>query len=128
MQVDSAGVIDDQRRVGILTDVEIFGTPRRRGRKRRARPPQDGLTTLRDLTEGDPVIHTDHGVGRYLGLKRLILGGVDGDYVHLEYAGGDKLYLPIYRLNLLQQYHGPKDFRVDKLGGSTWAKKKGCSL
>ncbi|RYF11810.1 MAG: transcription-repair coupling factor, partial [Deltaproteobacteria bacterium] len=109
-----------------LGDVDILGTPARRGQRlRRKKAPAAGLSTLRDLREGDPIIHQDHGIGRYLGLKRLVLGGVDGDYVHLEYAGGDKLYLPVYRLNVLQQYAGPKEAaRLDKLGGVRWERAK----
>ena len=59
----------------------------------------------------------EHGIGRYQGLTRLNAGGVPGDYVQLEYADGDKLYLPVYRLNLLQLYRGPQEkARLDKLG------------
>ncbi len=120
----SSGLVDSAGGIAILTDVEIFGATRQ-SKKRRKRAPKDGLTTLKNLAEGDLVIHVDHGIGRYLGLKRLVLGGVDGDYVHLEYAGGDLLYLPIYRLNLLQRYRGPKEsVRLDKLGGNRWIKAK----
>ena len=91
--------------------------------RRRKRPEPGGLETIRDLKEGDAVIHMDHGIGRYMGLTRLMLSGLDGDYVHLEYADGDKLYVPIYRLNLLQQYRGPQgNVRLDKSGGTRWAK------
>ncbi|MEE8410384.1 MAG: CarD family transcriptional regulator, partial [Myxococcota bacterium] len=121
----SSGLSDAGDGVAILTDVEIFGTEARPRRRRRRRPPAEGLATLRDLTDGALVIHIDHGIGRYLGLRRLILGGVDGDYVHLEYAGGDRLYVPVYRLNLLQRFRGPEaGVRLDKLGGYRWAKVK----
>ncbi|MBC7793477.1 MAG: transcription-repair coupling factor, partial [Clostridia bacterium] len=66
----------------------------------------------------------DHGIGRYLGLSRLVLNGVDGDYVQLEYDGGDKLYVPTYRLSVLQRFRGEKATRLDKLGGTRWAKAK----
>jgi transcription-repair coupling factor (superfamily II helicase) len=122
----SGGVFDLERGVAILTDVEILGTPApRRGRRKRQKPATEGLSTLRDLRDGELVIHVDHGIGRYLGLSRLILNGVDGDYVHLEYQGGDKLYLPIYRLTLLQRYKGPTEgVRLDKLGGTRWERAK----
>ncbi len=117
---------DATQDVLVLSDVDIFAAAvRRRKSARRRKAPTDGLNTLRDLREGDPVIHQDHGIGRYLGLKRLILGGVDGDYVLLEYADGDKLYLPVYRLNMLQRYRGPGEHvRLDKLGGSRWDRAK----
>jgi transcription-repair coupling factor (superfamily II helicase) len=121
----SSGVVDAERGLALLTDAEIFGSaPARRARKRQ-RPEATGLSTLRDLRPGDFVIHVDHGVGKYLGLSRLVLHGVDGDYVHLEYQGGDKLYLPIYRLNLLQAYKGPASAaKLDKLGGTRWDRAK----
>jgi transcription-repair coupling factor (superfamily II helicase) len=120
----ASGLLDTEDGVAIITDVEIFGAKKRRQRGR-PRAPAEGLATLRDLSEGDLVIHVDHGIGRYLGLKRLVLGGTDGDYVHLEYAGSDRLYLPIYRLNLLQRYRGPTEHvRLDKLGGTRWLKIK----
>jgi transcription-repair coupling factor (superfamily II helicase) len=120
----SGGFVDESNKVAILTDVEIFGSKRQRPAKKKKRPASEGLSTLSALREEDLVIHVDHGIGKYLGLRRLVVGGVDGDYVHLEYADGDKLYLPIYRLSLLQLYSGPKDVRLDKLGGTRWEKTK----
>ncbi|MBI3180140.1 MAG: transcription-repair coupling factor, partial [Deltaproteobacteria bacterium] len=118
-----SGFVDHRHRVAFLTDGEIFGTPRALPARRRA--PAEGLATLKALAEGDLVVHIDHGVGRYLGLKRLVLDGADGDYVHLEYDGGDRLYLPVYRLKLLQRYRGPSDgVRLDKLGGTRWFRAK----
>ncbi len=121
----SAGFRDEAAQVALITDAEIFATPRRIESKRKKRPKAEGLGTLKDLLENDLVIHVDHGVGRYLGLKRIIMGGVDGDYVHLEYADGDKLYVPIYRLSQLQRYRGPSEgVKLDKLGGTRWEKAK----
>lgn len=117
----SAGIDDRQRGVAILTDVELFGTTRAHVTRGRKKAPPKAVNTLRDLREGDPVIHQDHGIGRYLGLKRLFLNGVDGDFVHLEYAGGDKLYVPVFRINVLQLFRGPAEtVRLDKLGGQRW--------
>ncbi len=121
----SSGLCDEERRLCIVTDGEIFGRPASTKKKRRHPEGGEGVTSLKDLREGDHVVHVDHGVGRYLGLSRLILNGVDGDYVHLEYAGGDKLYLPVYRLGLLQRYRGETaSAKLDKLGGTRWEKAK----
>ncbi|MEZ0314019.1 MAG: transcription-repair coupling factor, partial [Myxococcota bacterium] len=117
------GLRDAARKVAILADTELLGAEPTRLRKKRRKAPQ-GLTTLRDLTDGDLVVHVDHGIGKYLGLSRLILNGVDGDYVQLEYEGGDKLYVPTYRLSVLQRFRGEKGSKLDKLGGSRWAKAK----
>ncbi|MBN1960506.1 MAG: transcription-repair coupling factor [Deltaproteobacteria bacterium] len=119
------GLVDSERGIAILTDVEIFGAALPRKTNKKSSAPTEGLDTLKDLRDGDYVIHIDHGVGKYLGLKRIILNGVDGDYVHLEYLGGDKLYLPVYRLNLLQRYRGPTQAaKLDKLGSTRWQKAK----
>ena len=119
------GLADRDAKLAILSDVELLGAEIKRGRKSRRQSKVEGLSTLKGLGEGDLIIHVDHGIGRYLGLKRLILDGVDGDYAHLEYAGGDKLYLPVYLLNLLQRFRGPqKGVRLDKLGGNRWERAK----
>ncbi len=122
----SEGFESQEHQLCLITDREIFDVSRVLSRtRRRKRPEPGGLETIRDLKDGDAVIHMDHGIGRYMGLTRLMLSGLDGDYVHLEYADGDKLYVPIYRLNLLQQYRGPQgNVRLDKLGGTRWAKTR----
>jgi transcription-repair coupling factor (superfamily II helicase) len=121
----SGGFTDTDVGVCFLTDGDIFGlTPRPLARRRRKAASKDGLHTLQELCQDDKVIHIDHGIGCYLGLKRLTLDGVDGDYAHLEYADQDKLYLPIYKLNLLQRYRGPKNVKLDKLGGNRWQNTK----
>jgi transcription-repair coupling factor (superfamily II helicase) len=122
----SEGFESEKDKLCIITDREIFDVSRLLARtRRRKRPEPGGLETIRDLKEGDAVIHMDHGIGRYRGLTRLMLSGLDGDYVHLEYADGDKLYVPIYRLNLIQEYRGPQgNVRLDKLGGTRWAKTR----
>ncbi|MEO0460765.1 MAG: transcription-repair coupling factor, partial [Myxococcota bacterium] len=121
-----AGLYDRENKITLLSDAELLGhVTKSRRRRRKPRAPRDGVTTLRDLKIAEPVVHVDHGIGRYQGLKRLILNGVDGDYVHLDYADGDKLYLPVYRLNLLQRYQGSQEtVRLDKLGGTRWERAK----
>jgi len=121
-----AGLADEERGVAILSDAEIFGQ-RERPRQKPGKPAAEatGLATLRDLVAGDFIIHVDHGIGRYLGLSRIILNGADGDYVQLEYQGGDKLYVPVFRLSALQRYRGPAGAaRLDKLGGTRWLRAR----
>jgi transcription-repair coupling factor (superfamily II helicase) len=111
--------------VAFIAEEEIFGEKRHR-RRSRPRPVADYLTGLSQLTSGDYVVHVDHGVARYQGLRHLSVAGTEGDYLHLEYAGGDRLYLPVERINLVQKYTGA-DGRapaLDKLGGQTWEKTK----
>ncbi|HRX40308.1 MAG TPA: transcription-repair coupling factor, partial [Parvularculaceae bacterium] len=94
----------------------------RRGRKRRA---ENFLTEASSLLVGDIVVHVDHGVGRYIGLKTLEIQGAPHDCLQLEYAGGDKLFLPVENIDLLSRF-GSDDpaTQLDKLGGAGWQSRK----
>ncbi|PIU54993.1 MAG: transcription-repair coupling factor [Deltaproteobacteria bacterium CG07_land_8_20_14_0_80_38_7] len=104
----------------VITDEEIFGS--KVIRKQKIRSPIDHFTSFSELAEGDYIVHEQHGIGAYCGLKKLTIGNVDNDFILLEYAEQDKLYIPVYRLNLLQRYVGPGDVppALDKLGGTHW--------
>jgi len=137
------GAILPTERLAIITEEEVFGSRTKR-RATRSSTAKDAahpfVEDLRSLTVGDLVVHGDHGIGRYMGLEhRDILGpaiiDADGklhqpktrvDLIVVEYAGGDRLYLPVYRLNQIQKYSGGEAnaIKVDKLGGSTFAKTK----
>ncbi len=123
----------------LVTEAEVFGTKsHRRSRRRRARAKraQAFLEDLRELKVGDYVVHVDHGIGVYRGIQRKAiqqssferLRGEDPRQVEvlvIEYAKEDKLFLPITRLNLIQKYAGEGSKpKLDRLGGSTFAKKK----
>nr|BAL55369.1 transcription-repair coupling factor [uncultured Gammaproteobacteria bacterium] len=84
------------------------------------------IADLQELTVGAPVVHRDHGVGRYLGLERLEVGGVEGEFLALEYAGGDKLYVPVSSLHLISRYLGAdgQTAPLHRLGGEQWEKAK----
>ena len=84
------------------------------------------LTSLAELKVGDYMVHLDFGVGLYRGLEHIELSGVAGDFLLLEYAGGDRLYLPVDRMALVQRYVGAEGLepRVDRLGGVAWDKAK----
>lgn len=86
------------------------------------------LSSFRDLKVSDLVVHVVHGIGRYKGMVTLSVGGITGDFLHLEYAGTDKIYLPVDKLNLLQRYsssgEGAASPSLDKLGSGSWDKKK----
>jgi len=111
----------------LVTETEIFGAralPRRRAPVKEALP----FTSFADLKEGDYVVHVDHGIARYLGLQPLTVGGQEGDFLHLQYAGTDKLYVPVSKLHLVQRYAGADSGgggpALDRLGGTSWAKAK----
>jgi transcription-repair coupling factor (superfamily II helicase) len=116
----------------ILTESEILGAKHKaRGRgaskaeSGSAAKNWSGLQALSDLGVGDAVVHVDHGIGRYQGLKRLDLLGAPMDFLLVEYANNDRLYLPVYRLNVIQKYVGAgESVALDKLGGQQFAKTK----
>ena len=111
-------------RLAIITEEEIFGSRVRRRSRRENKATM--LPSLAQLKEGDFIVHTDHGVGRYCGLQHLQTGRVEGDFLYLEYAGEDRLYLPIDRIERVQKYVGGEGHepKLDKMGGSAWEKAK----
>ncbi len=115
------GFLWEDRGVFFVTEREIFG-PRRKRKKVRVRTKGQLLSSLRSLSVGDYVIHPDHGIGRFLGLKKSAVDGVVREFAAVEYRDGDILYVPVDRLNQLQKYVGAdgEPPRIDKLGGSTW--------
>ena len=110
-----------------VSDEEIFG---KKVRRRKPRFASEGyfLKSFGELKEGDPVVHTEHGVGVYKGLSKIEIGGIENDFLWIEYLGGDKLFIPVDRLDQIQRYIGPdgQGARIDKLGGTSWetAKKR----
>ncbi len=109
----------------VIAEEELFGKRVKRRGLTEARKKQL-LSSLAELKPGDPMVHIDFGIGIYRGLQHLQLGDTAGDFILLEYAGSDKLYLPIDRLNLVQRYVGAESIepRVDKLGSAAWEKAK----
>ncbi|MEQ1929322.1 MAG: transcription-repair coupling factor [Parvularculaceae bacterium] len=94
----------------------------RRGRRKRA---ENFLTEAGALAVGDLIVHVDHGVGRYLGLKALEVQGAPHDCIELEYAGGDKLFLPVENIELLSRFGSDDPMaQLDKLGGAGWQGRK----
>ncbi|MFO7285582.1 MAG: transcription-repair coupling factor [Gammaproteobacteria bacterium] len=98
----------------------------RQRRRRKARDPEAIIRELTDLRIGAPVVHEDYGVGRYQGLQTLEVDGVLTEFLVLEYAGGDKLYVPVHNLHLVTRYTGadPEHAPLHRLGTDQWAKAK----
>jgi transcription-repair coupling factor (superfamily II helicase) len=113
-------------RLILIAEEELFGKRVRRRGVSEVRKKQI-LASLAELKPGDFMVHIDHGIGLYRGLQHISAGGVGGDFLLLEYVGGDKLYLPVDRLGLVQRYVGPEGSSpgLDKLGGVGWEKSKG---
>ncbi len=108
----------------LLTDEEIFGPRAVRAETRRTST-RAFLEDLRALSPGDFVVHVEHGIGKYVGLERSEVSGIGLELIIVEYTGGDKLFLPVYRLNQIQKYSGGDGVpKLDRLGGQTFAKTK----
>jgi transcription-repair coupling factor (superfamily II helicase) len=123
----SAGFVDLHARIALYSDEDIFG-PRAEVRRAPRRPRTFGPegADFRDLKEGDLVVHVDHGIARYDGLTRLSVRGFAADFILLQFAGKDKLYLPVGRLRQIQKYAGgdPEKVRLDSLKSQTFQKRK----
>jgi transcription-repair coupling factor (superfamily II helicase) len=119
----SAGFRLPEEQLAFITEDEIFG-PRGRHRPGRKARPKDLLTSFAELRNGDFVVHADHGIARFHGLLHLKTSAMEGDFLHLEYAGGDKLYLPVDRIEKVSKYVGAEGHvpRLDKMGGNAWEK------
>ncbi|MFZ2948292.1 MAG: transcription-repair coupling factor [Desulfuromonadaceae bacterium] len=113
-------------RLILIAEEELFGKRVRRRGVSEVRKKQL-LASLAELKPGDYMVHIDHGIGLYRGLQHISVGSVGGDFLLLEYAGSDKLFLPVDRLGLVQRYVGPEGSHpaLDKLGGVSWEKSKG---
>src|SRR5687768_6845705 len=123
-----AGFILTEDGVAIVTENELYASQVRQRTQREAKRATNEYM-LRDLSEvkiGDPVVHEQHGIGRYLGLQSMDLGEGETEFLTLEYAGGDKLYVPVSNLYLISRYSGaaPEQAPLHTLGSGQWEKAK----
>ncbi|MCL5046582.1 MAG: transcription-repair coupling factor [Actinobacteria bacterium] len=115
-------------RFTVVTDGEIYGHPKKRRRVPAKETTKDAVrvTHYRDLNVGDYVVHVNHGIGKYLGVQTLEVGGVSKDYLFIKYEGADRLYVPTDQIQLIQKYVGAEGHepKLYKLGGTEWSKVK----
>ncbi|NMD42375.1 MAG: transcription-repair coupling factor [Firmicutes bacterium] len=118
------GFLIPSLKLAVVTEHNIL--PRRRKKRRLTRQEGSGLHHYRDLAVGDYVVHEQHGIGKYLGLNTLEIGGVQRDYLLIKYQGSDRLYLPADQIELIQKYIGAegKAPRLHRLGGGEWQRLK----
>ena len=142
-----AGHTDEQRAVGAVIVVDgqlsrgfrlpeagllvhaagdVFEEERRRAQKRAGKRSAAAafLSDLRDLKVGDLIVHVDHGIGQFVGLKQISVGEDIKEFLELRYHGEDKLFVPVERLDLIQKYSGGSRPNLDRLGGTTWERAK----
>lgn len=117
------GVLLESPSLALISESQLFGEQVQQRRLRKQR--QDSGSMIRNLTElhiGAPIVHLDHGVGRYLGLEQIRAGDQEGEYLKLEYAGGDKIYVPVTSLHLISRYTGADADHapLQKLGTKQW--------
>ncbi|UOF91816.1 transcription-repair coupling factor [Fodinisporobacter ferrooxydans] len=109
----------------VITETEVFSN-KKKARKTRNISDAQRIKNYQDLKVGDYVVHINHGIGQYLGVETLEIDGIHKDYLHLKYAGNDKLYVPVEQIDQVQKYVGSeeKDPKLYHLGGTEWARVK----
>jgi transcription-repair coupling factor (superfamily II helicase) len=115
------GVTLPAARLAVVAESDVTG---RRRAHRRPRSRRTGLTTFEDLKPGMYVVHMQHGVGRYEGMVKRSIGGVERDYLLIAYKGNDRLYVPSDQIDVLRQYVGGETPTLHRLGGADFAKAK----
>ncbi len=123
-----AGLALDAPPLSILSESQLFGQRARQERRRRkvTADPNAILRDLQSLSAGAPVVHEEYGVGRYVGLQIMEVGGQSGEFLVLEYHGGDRLYVPVHSLHLVSRYSGaaPESAPLHRLGTDQWSKAR----
>lgn len=121
------GFLDNENQTAVICESDLLGERIiRRQDNRRAINTDTLIRNLAELKPGQPVVHLEHGVGRYAGLTTLEAGGIKAEYLILTYAGEDKLYVPVSSLHLISRYSGgaEENAPLHKLGGETWSKAR----
>jgi len=124
-----SGLQLDDEGITLIVESQLFGDRARQTRRRKYKKTRDAeaiINNLDDLNEGAPVVHEDYGIGRYLGLKTLTVANVETEFVCIEYANQDKLYVPVSSLQLISRYTGAAEDRapLHKLGTDHWLKAR----
>jgi len=124
----SAGSEYPALKLAVLTEGQLTAAGKKR-QKLKKETNRQKLQSYTDLSPGDLVVHVHHGVGRFAGIQKMPVDGVEKDYIKLDYAGGDCLYVPVTQLDLVSKYIGSGEdaqehARLNKLGGTEWARQK----
>ncbi|MEC9376305.1 MAG: DEAD/DEAH box helicase, partial [Pseudomonadota bacterium] len=120
------GLSIPDEKIFLITEQELFGSRPKRRKQKRVLDPFAIINDLNDLQIGAPVVHIDYGVGRYCGLSHLEINSIPGDFLTIEYAGGDRLHVPISSLQLISRYTGgaPENAPINRLGTDQWDRRK----
>ena len=119
----SGGFIDKENLLSVISDMDIFGFTKRKPKPKK----KDAFNTkLSDLEEGDYVVHINHGIGIYQGIKHMVIAGSEGDFLSIMYEGEDLLYVPLHSIGQIQKYVGMQNQppKLNSLKSSAWQKLK----
>ncbi|MBE6864577.1 MAG: transcription-repair coupling factor [Ruminococcus flavefaciens] len=121
----SGGFEYPENKTVLITQGRSLDTTRKKRRKKKNKAEE--IRSLADITEGDLVVHSGHGIGRFIGIRKLEMEGVTKDYITIQYAGTDKLYIPVTQLDMVSKYIGPRDdsgVKLSKLSSGEWQKTR----
>lgn len=121
----SGGFEYPENKTALITQGRAMNSTRKKRAKKKTKAEE--IRSLADITEGDLVVHSGHGIGRFIGIRKLEFDGVTKDYITIQYAGTDKLYIPVTQLDMVSKYIGPRDdtgVKLTKLSSGEWQKKK----
>ena len=123
----SAGMEYPGLKLAILTDAQLIRSKNKKSAKKKLSPGRQKIDSCADLSVGDYVVHENHGIGRFAGIVKMQVDGLEKDYIKISYAGTDSLYVPATQLDLVSKYTGggeDKPVRLSKMGGTEWAKTR----
>lgn len=122
------GFVDNHNKIQFISESQLYGDKVRQQvtKRQQSIDTENIIRNLAELQVGSTVVHLEHGIGKYLGLVKLEINHFDTEFLALEYAGGDKFYVPVQHLDMISRYSGNPDTKVtlSKLGNETWAKAR----
>ncbi len=119
----SAGLEYPENKVAVITQAKATSSKKKKKRQKKG----EEIRNLSDISPGDLVVHSLHGIGRFVGIRKLELEGITKDYITIQYAGKDTLYVPVTQLDMVSRYIGPKDetgVKLHKLSSQEWQKTR----
>jgi len=122
----SAGMVFQEEKISIITDGDIFGYQKYRKKTYHGAGKGQPIKSFSDISKGDYVVHDSHGIGKFIGIEQLTVQGMIKDYMKVEYAGNDCLYVPVDQMNLIQKYMGTDTGtpKINRLAGNEWKNTK----
>ena len=121
----SGGFEYPENKTVLITQGRSLDSARKKRRKKKNKAEE--IRSLADISEGDLIVHSGHGIGRFIGIRKIEFEGVTKDYISIQYAGTDKLYIPVTQLDMVSKYIGPRDdsgVKLNKLSSGEWQKTR----